>query len=115
MNEAVIADLIIQSPTSVIRSISINATTRFICVANSSATVVWVVSTRGFQTLSFDVHFEILNSFGIDQRSFLNGTSILSVARHKENNGTTVQCTVSSDGNIQQSESANLILYGKQI
>ena len=45
-----------------------------------------------------------------------NGTeSILTIQEYIENNDTTVQCTVSSGTNIEQSGFAQLLLYGKDI
>ena len=102
-----------QSPTSVIQPVSSEAT--FICRANSSFSnikISWAATTRGYQTLTYSIHSGLLNGFGINETT--NGTeSILTVQGHIENNGTTVQCTVSSGTNIEQSGFAQLLLYGK--
>ena len=99
-----------QSPTSVIQPVSSEAT--FICRANSSFSnimIAWTITTRGYSTLPYSV---LLNGFGFNKTT--NGTdSILTVQGYIENNGTTVQCTVSSGTNIEQSGVAQLLLYGK--
>ena len=108
-----VAELIMQSPTSVIQPVSSEAT--FICRANSSFSniiISWGISTRGYQALTYSAYSELLNGFGINETR--NGTeSILTVQGYIENNGTTVQCTVSSGTNVEQSGNAQLLLYGK--
>ena len=53
---------------------------------------------------------------GLKINKTTNGTeSILTIQEYIENNGTTVQCTVSSGTNIEQSGVAQLSVYGKEI
>ena len=73
----------------------------------------WAITTRGYQSLTYSTYTGLLNGFGINETTNGGIESILTVQGHIENNGTTVQCTVSSGTNIEQSGFAQLLLYGK--
>ena len=114
LKDDLVTELIMQSPTNVTQPVSSEAT--FICRANSSFSnimISWAILTRGYSTLTYSFHRGLLNGFGINETTNGEIESILTVQGYIANNGTTVQCTVTSGTNIEQSGFAHLLLYGK--
>ena len=107
--------LFAQEPQDIL--VPVGATGIFTCIGNftdNTTMLSWSVTARGFILGYNDMSKATLNSYGI---RLLEDTpqnmSVLLVDGVKENNKTSVRCTVFANGLLQaQSDSALLSIYG---
>ena len=111
-------ELLVEVPKSL--TIAVNSSAIFTCRSIANTDISWSITGQKFSPLGFSDpgHIGVLESMGITLlESNQSNVSIVRVEGIPDNNGTKLVCTAirMQDAEIDQSDEALLILYGKPI